>query len=381
MIYLDNAATSWPKPDSVWEAVMHVGKNIGANPGRAGHQMAIDAGRAIYNARVAVARLFQFPDPLRVIFTLNATDALNLAIFGLIKPGDHVLTTRLEHNAVVRPLWILQGRGVEVTYLDGDEYGRISPEELKKNRKANTKALILNHASNVTGAMQDLETIAKAAKALDLFVIVDAAQTAGVFPISMASWGIDLLAFPGHKGLLGPQGTGGLCIMPGIELAPLRYGGTGSQSESEAQPLCLPDRFESGTPNTPGIAGLAAGIDYIHQIGREKIEDHETRLIKSLMQGLSELKGVRLIGPPVEEARAAVLSFTVDGMASEEVGFLLDKAFHIAVRTGLHCAPVAHRKSGTLTTGTVRLSPGVFTTKAEIEEVLASITQVVNEAK
>lgn len=377
---MDNAATSWPKPESVWEAVLRVGKTIGANPGRAGHQMAIDAGRAIYNARVAIARLFQFPDPLRVVFTLNATDALNLAIFGLLKPGDHVLTTRLEHNAVARPLYILQHRGVEVTYLDGDDYGRIDPDEIKQNRKANTKALILNHASNVTGAMQDLENIVKAAKALDLLVIVDAAQTAGVFPIQMEAWGIDLLAFPGHKGLLGPQGTGGLCIMPGIDLEPLRYGGTGSQSESELQPLCLPDRFESGTPNTPGIAGLAAGVEYIHQFGQAKIEAHERMLTQQLMEGLAGLKGVRLMGPPIGESRAAVLSLTVDGMEVAEMGFLLDKAFNIAVRTGLHCAPLAHRRSGTFTTGTVRLSPGIFSTETEIKEVVAAITQLVNEA-
>ncbi|MTV50591.1 aminotransferase class V-fold PLP-dependent enzyme [Heliobacillus mobilis] len=381
MIYMDNAATSWPKPDSVWDEVLRVGKNVGANPGRAGHQMAIDAGRVIYKARVAIARLFHLSDPLRVVFTINATEALNLAILGSIKPGDHVLTSQLEHNAVARPLRYLQDKGVEVTYLPGDEYGRISPNELRQSRKANTKALILSHASNVTGALQDLKSLSKAAKELDLRVIVDAAQTAGVQQIDMEEWGIDLLAFPGHKGLVGPQGTGGLCIAQGIDVEPLRFGGTGSQSESELQPDVLPDRFESGTPNTPGIAGLAAGLEFIAQTGRENIESHESKLTELILNGLGDIEKVKVYGPPVKEPRAAVISFNVDGMEASEMGFLLDQVYQIAVRTGLHCAPVSHRKNGTLERGTVRLSPGYFNSEAEVKEVLAAIKTLVEEAR
>ncbi|MBC9785429.1 aminotransferase class V-fold PLP-dependent enzyme [Heliobacterium chlorum] len=381
MIYMDNAATTWPKPDNVWDEVLRVGKNIGANPGRAGHQMAIDAGRVIYKARVAIARLFHLSDPLRVIFTINATEALNLAILGTVKPGDHVITSQLEHNAVARPLRYLQDKGVEVTYLPGDEYGRISPDELRQSRKANTKTLILSHASNVTGALQDLKALSKTAKELDLRVMVDAAQTAGVQQIDMEEWGIDLLAFPGHKGLLGPQGTGGLCIAQGIDVDPLRFGGTGSQSESEFQPDVLPDRFESGTPNTPGIAGLAAGLEFIAQTGREKIESHESKLTELILNGLGDLEKIKVYGPPVKEPRAAVISFNVDGMEAAEMGFLLDQVYQIAVRTGLHCAPVAHRKNGTLETGTVRLSPGYFNSEEEVRDVLAAIKTLVEEAR
>lgn len=378
---MDNAATTWPKPDRVWEEVLRVGKNLGANPGRASHQMAVDAGRVIYSTRVALARLLQVQDPLSVIFTLNATEALNLALFGTLESGDHVITTQLEHNAVARPLRELQNNGVEVTYLAGDEHGRVSPKELKTYWRKNTKVFVFSHGSNVTGTLQDVEGLSKAAKELGGTVIVDAAQTAGVQKMDMRGWNIDLLAFPGHKGLLGPQGTGGLCISHPINLKPLRFGGTGSQSESELQPEVLPDRFESGTPNTPGIAGLAAGLHFIEETGRENIEKHEMTLTKMLIEGLNQIQGVTVFGPPVDVPRAAVISFIVDGIETAEFGFMLDKVFQIAVRTGLHCAPLAHRKNGTINIGTVRLSPGYFNTETEVKEVLAAIEQLAFEAR
>ncbi|MDD4587676.1 MAG: aminotransferase class V-fold PLP-dependent enzyme [Heliobacteriaceae bacterium] len=381
MIYLDNAATSWPKPDSVWNEVVRVGKQCGANPGRAGHQMAIDAGRVIYGARVALARLLNLPDPLRVVFTANATEALNLALLGLLNPGDHVLTTSLEHNSVVRPLRVLQDQGVQVTFLSGDNYGVVCPADLKQHWRKNTRALVFSHGSNVTGVLQDALALCRQAKELGLTVIIDVAQTAGTQEIDVAGWGVDLLAFPGHKGLFGPQGTGGLWVGPEISLRPLRFGGTGSQSESEQQPAVLPDRFESGTPNTPGIAGLAAGVAFIEQTGRENIEEHESRLTRLLWEGLAPIPGVTLYGPPGTTPRAAVISLTIEGLETSEVGFMLDKVFEIGVRTGLHCAPLAHRKNGTLASGTVRISPGYFNTTADIRAVIAAIEQLAGEAK
>ncbi|KAB2953917.1 aminotransferase class V-fold PLP-dependent enzyme [Heliorestis acidaminivorans] len=379
MIYLDNAATTWPKPESVWQEVLRAGQEYGANPGRASHQMAIDASRAIYKARVALAQLFNAPDPLRIVFTLNTTEALNMAIFGTIKANDHVITSSLEHNSVARPLKILQDRGVEVTYLQGDEYGYIKPEELKKALRKNSKAFIFSQGSNVTGTLQNAEILTKKAKEYGLKVIIDGAQTAGVHDINIKDWGIDLLAFPGHKGLLGPQGTGGLWIGEDCQIDPLYYGGTGSQSESEYQPTMLPDRFESGTQNGPGIAGLAAGIAFIQQEGREKIENHEKNLTTKLLDGLSKIKKVTLYGPPAQLPRAAVISFNVEGIEASEFGFLLDKAYQIAVRTGLHCAPLAHRRIGTLESGTVRISPGYFTTEKEIDQVLAVMEELIAE--
>ncbi|QGG46998.1 aminotransferase class V-fold PLP-dependent enzyme [Heliorestis convoluta] len=379
MIYLDNAATTWPKPEIVWQEVLRAGKEYGANPGRASHQMAIDASRSIYKARVALSQLFNAPDPLRIIFTLNATEALNLAIFGTLKSGDHVITSSLEHNAVARPLKILQDRGVEVTYLQGDDYGYMDEDELKKALRPNSKAFVFSHASNVTGTLQDAARLTKKAKEYGLTVIIDAAQTAGVHDINIKDWGIDLLAFPGHKGLFGPQGTGGLWIGEGLHIPPLYYGGTGSQSESEYQPTHLPDRFESGTQNTPGLAGLAAGVEFIKEIGREKIEEQEEKLTIKLLDGLSNMKKVTLYGPPVHLPRAAVVSMNIEGVEAAEFGFLLDKVHQIAVRTGLHCAPLAHKRIGTIESGTIRFSPGYFTRDEEIEQVLSAVEKLIEE--
>ncbi|MDA8233733.1 MAG: aminotransferase class V-fold PLP-dependent enzyme, partial [Clostridia bacterium] len=267
MIYLDNAATTWPKPSSVWSAMEHCFHKLGANPGRSGHQMALDAGRLIYETREVLAKLFNISNPLQLVFTLNATEAVNLALKGLLKPGDHIITGSMEHNAVTRPLHVLKARGVEVTKVKAAGDGRIKVEDVAAQIKANTKAVAFTHASNVTGTLMPIEELGQLARAKGLVFIVDAAQTAGVYDLDVEKMNIDLLAFPGHKSLYGPQGTGGLYIREGITLEPLKEGGTGSSSEHPLQPDVLPDRYESGTPNTIGIAGLGAAVKFILQEG------------------------------------------------------------------------------------------------------------------
>ncbi|TCP63894.1 cysteine desulfurase family protein [Heliophilum fasciatum] len=381
MIYLDNAATSWPKPNQVWDEITRVGKTFGANPGRGGHRMGIDVSRLIYEVRTKVARLFHFPNPLRVVFTNNATEAINISLFGLLQPGDHVITTSIEHNAMIRPLMALRQTGVEVTFLQGDQYGRIHPEEVKQACQKNTKLLAFAHGSNVIGTVQDVEQLAKQAKELGLYVMVDAAQTAGLLPIDMQRWGIDLLAFPGHKGLYGPQGIGGLCIGDDLHLKPLVYGGTGSQSEREEQPEHYPDRLESGTLNTPGIAGLGEGIAFIEKIGIRTMMKREEELIQRLMDQLNQNKAIRIYGPPAGENRTPVVSITIDGVEVNAIGFILDQVYQIAVRAGLHCAPQAHRRIGTLPEGTVRISPSYFTTEEEIDQVAKALHEITAEKR
>ncbi len=376
MIYLDNAATTWPKPDVVWEAMENIIKNLGANPGRAGHQMALDAGRVVMETRELIAHFFNVKSPDSVIYTLNATEALNLALKGCLSSGDHVVTTSMEHNAVSRPLYALNHHGVKVSKVQCENTGEIDPEGIRRAINSETKAIVITHASNVTGTLMPIDEIGKIAKENGVLFIVDASQTAGVFPIDMQKLGINLLAMPGHKSLLGPQGTGLLCMGEDIDLLPLKEGGTGSKSETPYQPDVVPDRYESGTINTPGIAGLGAAVKFIMEEGMGKIREHELYLCSSLIDGLRDIRGVKIYGPGDAQKQAPVVSFNFENHDSAEVGFILDKAFNIASRTGLHCAPDAHKTIGTFEQGTVRLSISYHNTLDEINEALNALGKI-----
>ncbi|MDD2321425.1 MAG: aminotransferase class V-fold PLP-dependent enzyme [Geobacteraceae bacterium] len=376
-IYLDNAATSHPKPESVYQAVDHALREIGASPGRGGYRRGLDATRIIFEARESLAKLFSISDSARLVFTSSATEALNLAISGMLRPGDHAVTTSMEHNSVSRPLRVAESRGAAITRIPCDRYGFLNPRDLAAALQADTRLIALSHCSNVTGTIQPIAEIGRLARQAGIPLLVDAAQSAGVMPIEVEEMGISLLAAPGHKGLLGPQGTGLLYIAEGIDLPPLLVGGTGGHSSGEEQPEQMPARFESGTHNTPGIAGLRAGVDFILETGIETIRKKEISLVDGIMAGLGAIDRVSLHGPPPGKERGGIVSFTVAGMDPAMIGFSLDQQYDIEVRTGLHCAPEAHRSIGTYPAGTVRVSPGWFTTEEQIETFLRAMRQIV----
>jgi len=365
-IYLDNAATSHPKPESVYEAVMHAMREIGASPGRGGHRRSLEAGRLLFQTREAIAALFSIPDSSRIIMTHSATEALNLALKGVLVPGDHVVTTSMEHNSLMRPLVALRASGVELTVVSGDGTGMVDPAEVKRALRPTTRMIALAHVSNVCGAIQAIDSMGAIAREAGALFLVDAAQSAGSEPIDVTGTGIDLLAVPGHKGLYGPQGTGFLSVSPSVSLKPLLQGGTGSSSTAEEQPLTLPEGFEAGTHNLPGIAGLKAGVEFVLAQGVAAIRNKERQLVALAVQQLARLPEVTLYGPSDPALRGSVLSFTVGGTDPADVAFMLDHNHGIAVRAGLHCAPKAHRTLGTFPGGTVRMSPGWFTTGEEI---------------
>ncbi|NPV08208.1 MAG: aminotransferase class V-fold PLP-dependent enzyme [Anaerolineae bacterium] len=380
VIYLDNAATSWPKPPEVTRAMCDFLERTGGNPGRSGHSLSIAAGRVLYGVREQVAELFGVSDPLRVIFTLNATHALNLALKGLLHPGDGVVTTGMEHNAVMRPLRRLEGEGVHLTVVPCRRDGTLDPAAVEEALRPDTKLIAMNHASNVVGTLLPVGEVAAIAHCHGLPLLVDAAQTGGALPLDMGALGIDLLAFTGHKSLLGPPGTGGLVLGPHVDpdaLAPLYEGGTGSRSESQRQPPDLPDRYESGTPNGVGIAGLGAGIAWVQQRGVEAIRQHEQTLTKGLIEGLSAIPGVTVYGTLDPARSVAVVSFTAEGQQVSEIGLRLDEEHGVLCRVGLHCAPAAHRTIGTFPSGTVRLAPGPFTFPEDVERAVEAVAQVV----
>lgn len=379
MIYLDNAATSFPKPEVVYEAVLNHMKNFGANPGRSGHKMALKAGYEIYKGREIIAELFNIEDPMQIIFTSNATEALNLAIKGILKPGDHVITTSMEHNSVLRPIKALEKNGVENTIVKSNINGCLNPKDIKNHIKENTKLIVMTHASNVTGSLMPIKEVGKIAREKGLIFLVDAAQTAGVYHIDVKKMNIDLLAMAGHKGLMGPQGTGVLYIKEGIEVKPLKEGGTGSKSQELIQPLTLPDRYESGTHNTPGIVGLTRGVEYILKEGIDKIREQEEFLTGYFLDGLRKIEKVKIYGPQDIKKQAAVVSINIREEDSSEIAYILDNAFDIAVRSGLHCAPLAHKTLGTLEQGTIRFSMGYFNTKKDIELALIAIKEICKE--
>lgn len=376
MIYLDNAATSWPKPEGVANAVCDFLQKKGGNPGRSGHKMALEAGRIVLDCREALARFFGIDDPMRVIFTLNTTDALNMAIKGILRPGRHVVTSSMEHNSVARPLKKLESLGVETTYVTADREGYVSPDDIESAIRPNTALIILTLASNVTGTIEPFREVGGIAKSHGIPFLLDAAQGAGHIPIDVNRDNIDIMAFPGHKGLLGPQGTGGLYLREGIEIDTVKEGGTGSNSDSLLQPDIMPDRYESGTLNTPGIAGLKVGIDYINGVGIEAIRKHEIEMCGRIINGLKGIDRVKVYGPTEPERHAGVVAFNVGDMDSTEVSYILDSEFEIEVRSGLHCSGLAHKTIATFEQGAVRVSHGPFTTDEEIDTFIDAVGQI-----
>jgi cysteine desulfurase family protein len=374
VIYLDNAATSFPKPPVVAEAISDFLTNRAGNPGRSGHALALAAQRVVSDTRRLLADLFGAPEPSRVVFALNTTDALNTALWGLLRPGDRVVTTSVEHNAVARPLTALAEMGVLVTRVPCAPDASLDLDDLLAAlRAAPTRLVAMTHASNVTGTILPVPEAASLAHEHGALFVLDAAQTAGVLPIDVVGMGIDLLAFPGHKGLLGPTGTGGLYVSQGVRLRPLRQGGTGTRSEEERQPEELPEGLEAGTVNTVGIAGLGAALRHLTGLGVERVRQHESKLTARLLTGLREIPGLRIHGLADPSRQVATVSVTLADWEPVDLGAVLDSSFGIAVRPGLHCAPLAHRTIGTYPQGTVRLSPGPFTTEAEIDQALAAL--------
>jgi cysteine desulfurase family protein len=359
----------------------------GGNPGRSAHGLARAAAATLAETRSLLATLFHAPDARRFIFTPNATAALNLALKGLLKPGDRVVTDTLEHNSVARPLEALAARGVLVEKLPASPESGLDPGRLEEALSRPARLVVLCHASNVSGTLNPVAELGALCKARGVPFLLDAAQTAGSIPIDLSTLPVDLLAFPGHKGLLGPQGTGGLWIGPGLELEPLVEGGTGSESRSLLQPAALPERHESGTPNTPGIAGLGAALRWLLERGVGAMGELESRLAARLVDGLAALPGIRVYGPPPGKPRASVVSVNVSGLDASDVAEILDASFDVAVRAGLHCAPDAHACLGTLgvpwvrEVGTVRLSPGVFTTEAEVDGAVYALAEIAREAR
>ncbi|MBX7218764.1 MAG: aminotransferase class V-fold PLP-dependent enzyme [Blastocatellia bacterium] len=375
MIYLDNAATSHPKPENVYVALGAFLRQVGGNPGRGGHWAALEAEKTLAEVRLKLARLIGAPTtPERVVFTFNASDGLNMAIKGVLEDGDHVITSGLEHNSVMRPLARLQEtRGIEVTVLPFDARGLVDPDDFRRAITPRTRLMILSHASNVIGTVQPIEEIGAIARENGLLFLVDAAQTMGVIPVDVKFSNIDLLAAAGHKGLMGPPGTGFLYVGERAELTPWREGGTGGNSLAELQPMEFPYWLESGTPNTVGIAALGAALEYLTSRGIEHIHQHEMRLLSRLAEGLCEIEGISIFGPTDPERGVGVLSFTLEGFDPQEIGIVLDDSFGVAVRPGLHCAPATHHRLGTLPLGTVRVSPGAFNTEADIDVLLEAV--------
>jgi cysteine desulfurase/selenocysteine lyase len=379
MIYFDNPATSWPKPPQVKEAMNRFMEEVGANPGRSGHFRSIEAARIVFETREALSVLFHVKDSSRIVFTLNATESINLALKGLLKPGDHVITSSMEHNSVMRPLRDLERKGIELTVAPCFDDGTLDAEEVERKIQSNTKMVILNHASNVTGTLLPVKEVGFIARRHGLAFLVDAAQTAGSYPIDVDRDGIDLLAFSGHKSLYGPQGTGGLVIGERIkekEMIPLKQGGTGSRSEFEEQPDFLPDCFESGTPNGVGLAGLLAGVQFVLEKGVEQIRQNEMALIIKLIKGLKKIPQVKLYGPKLQEDRIATLSFNFAHLSPSNGALRLEKEFGILCRPGLHCAPAAHHTLGTFPEGTIRFGLSAFNTEAEIETAIQAVSQI-----
>jgi len=379
MIYLDNAATSWPKPPEVLQAMTEALERAGGNPGRSGHRLSIAAARVIYETREEVARLFNAADPLKIVFTGNATHALNLALLGLLKPGDRVVCTAMEHNAVMRPLRHLEKQGVILQVVPCAPDGSLDIDNLAQALEKKASLVVVNHASNVTGTLLPVAEAASLAHCSGALLLVDAAQSAGVIPIDIQATGIDLLAFTGHKGLQGPPGTGGLVINSSVDtscMEPLIRGGTGSRSESEYQPEELPDKYESGTANLAGIAGLGAGIRWLMARGIVSIRRHEQEMSRLLLDGLSAIPGLRLYGTRDMTQSIGIISFTIPGKRVSEIGLRLDKEFGILSRVGLHCAPAAHRTIGSFPEGTVRLAPGVFTTREEVHTTIRAVERI-----
>jgi len=378
-IYLDNAATSWPKPPAVYDVVDDYQRRLGAPAGRSGYAEAAEVSRRIENVRRQVASLMGLADASQLIFTFNGTDSLNLVLHGLLTPGDHVVTTVVEHNSVLRPLADLKTAGVETTYVGCSAASIVDPEDVRRALRPNTRLVAIIHASNVTGAIQPVAEIARIAREAGALSICDAAQSLGHLPLALDTLGVDFLAAPGHKGLLGPLGTGALAIRPGAadRLRSVRQGGTGTQSERAEQPDDLPAKFESGNHNVPGILGLGAGVEYLTSRGIADVQQHGERLCQCLLDGLAEITGVRICGPALAAERVPVVSIVVEGYDPQEIALGLDAVYRIQTRPGLHCAPRIHDALGTQALGgTVRFSLGPFTTQGEIDATINAVAEL-----
>lgn len=379
MIYLDNAATTWPKPETVYTEMDRFFRLSAANPGRSSHRMALAAGQVLERTRLNLARFFGVADPARIVFACNATDALNTALKGLLRPGDHVVTSSMEHNSVLRPLKALEKRGVTATRVRASGTGWLDPDDVRRAVTPKTRMIVTTHISNVTGAILPIGDIGAVAREHGLLYLIDGAQSAGTLPIDLPSLPVDLYAFTGHKGLFGPPGTGGLYIGAGVDLGcfeTIREGGTGIRSEEDFQTTELPHRFECGTPNTVGLAGLGAGVEFLAGVGPGRVREHEVGLMGRLVDGLRGIPGLRLYGPQDVRDRGAVVSFTVQGWQPADFGTVLDQSFEIACRTGLHCAPEAARTIGAFPRGTVRLSLSYLNTAGEIDLALTAVGRI-----
>ena len=379
MIYFDNAATSFPKPKVVYDEIIDAMTQYGSNPGRSGHKMALRSSRGIFNTRNKISKLFNIKSPMNVILTFNCTESLNLGIKGLLKPGDHVITTSMEHNSVLRPIVSLERLGITNTIVQGDLKGRINPKDIEKSIKPETKMIVTTHISNLTGTIMDIEAIGEIARKHNIVYLVDGAQSAGVYPIDVEKMNIDMLAFPGHKSLLGPQGTGGLYIREGLDIVELFQGGTGSVSNSLEQPDMMPDKFESGTPNAPGIIGLGAGIGYILEVGMDKIRKKEEDLTQHFIEEVQKIEKIKIYGPLTLGKHAPVVALNIGEADSSEISYILDEEYNIGVRPGLHCAPLAHKTIGTFKQGVVRFSFGFENTHDEIELAIKALKDIAKE--
>lgn len=375
MIYLDHAATTAQKPKEVAEAMVEALQSAG-NAGRGVNQASLQAARIIYDTRERLGELFHAESPMQIAFTANVTESLNLAIKGLLEKGDHVITTVMEHNSVLRPLYEMEKEGVELTFLPCDEKGRLCMEKIEASIRPQTKALICTHASNLTGNVNDLSKIGAICKKHGVLFVVDAAQTAGIFPIDVKKMGIDVLCFTGHKSLFGPQGTGGIYVREGLSIRPLKSGGSGVESFRKEHPPTMPTALEAGTMNTPGIAGLGAGAAFVQNIGIDAIREQEEKLWRYFYQNIREIEGIRFLGDPEAEVHAPIVTFNFMDYDSAQISDELWESYGIATRAGAHCAPLMHRAFGTKEQGAVRFSFSCFNTMEEVEQAVKAVREV-----
>jgi cysteine desulfurase / selenocysteine lyase len=377
LVYLDNAATSFPKPRECLDRMVETYARLGASPGRGGYDLAVEASTLADHVRRQVADLFDAPNPERVVFAANATDALNLAIQGMVQAGDHVVSTRLEHNSVLRPLWHLRDAGrIEYDLVPFDKRGLVDPADVARAIRRDTRLVVVSHASQVLGTVQPVAEVAAVCAERGVPLLVDAAQTAGQVPVRLSAWGVSAIAFTGHKALLGPTGSGGLVVSPGTTIASTRFGGTGVESESLKHTQSYPYRLEAGTINLLGIIGLAQGLGYVQAHDMAATHHREMALARRLREGLAALPGVVVYSPEPRDEDVPIVTCNVEGITPIDVGAILDADYGIAVRTGLHCAPLVHQDLGTAGQGSVRFSPGCFTTEADIDWALRAMTAI-----
>lgn len=375
MIYFDNAATTLQKPEGVEEAVIRALRSAG-NAGRGAHEPTLAASRLLYHTREKLAKLFGVSDPSRIAFTGNATEALNMAIQGIFRPGDHVITSVCEHNSVLRPLYLMGERGVALSFIDVDDKGRLRYDLMEELVRKETKALVLTHASNLTGNVTDLERAAAFAKKYGLLLVVDGAQSAGILPVSAEALGIDVFCFTGHKGLLGPQGTGGIYVREGLEIAPLKVGGSGIHSFDQEHPALMPTALEAGTLNVHGIAGLGASVDDILQTGTDTILKKEMALARRFICGIQDLPEIHIYGDLEAEIRTGIVSLNIGAEDSAQISDILWEDYEICVRAGAHCAPLMHKALGTVEQGAVRFSFSYYNTIEEIDIAIQALREL-----